>query len=225
MALTVPELAQARAFFEEGLGCVHALDLGPFRDDAGTWMQDAIGTHARAAMNIAVMACGDASNVELMEISSPSQDTQFPARGNHGASSLGFFTNDLGATLARAVAVGATPLSSITSVGEGPLAGRSFIYVTAPWGQQIFLMNDGDGIAYAKDPANTKVFSPADLPARQAAPLIGKHRAPRYARGTHSFTSCRASPQSKRPRKSTTRRAVSSGFSMKGICPPPTTSR
>jgi catechol 2,3-dioxygenase-like lactoylglutathione lyase family enzyme len=166
MALTVPEMAQARAFFEDGLGCVHALDLGPFRDDAGTWMQDAIGTHARAVMSIAVMTCGNASNVELMEIFSPSQDTKFPTRDDHGASSLGFYTNDLEATLARAVAEGATPLSGITSAGEGPLAGRSFIYVTAPWGQQIFLMNDGNGIAFGKDPANVKVFSPADLPAR-----------------------------------------------------------
>lgn len=166
VALTVPDLAQARAFFDAGLGCVHALDLGPFRDDAGTWMQDTIGTHARAVMSISVMSCGNASNVELMEISSPVQDTKFPARDDLGASSLGFYTTDLEATLARAIAAGATPLSSITSVGEGPLAGRSFIYVTAPWGQQIFLMNDGDGIAYAKDPANVKVFSPADLPAR-----------------------------------------------------------
>ncbi len=166
IALTVPDMAVAQSFMEDAFGCEHALDLGPFKDDAGTWMQDAIGTHPRAVMSIAVLACGNASNIELMEISSPSQEKNLPARDDIGASSVGLYTDDLEATLERAVAAGATPLSGITSVGEGPLAGRSFIYVTAPWGQQFFLMNDGQGIAFAKDPANVSVFSPADLPAR-----------------------------------------------------------
>ena len=167
VALTVPDMTEARAFFEAGLGCVHALDLGPFRDDSGTWMQDAIGTHPRAVMNIAVMQCGNASNVELMEIETPEPAEGFPRRDHVGASSLGFYVDDLAATLSDALAAGGRQLGQVTEVGEGPLAGRSFIYVTSPWGQQIFLMNDGDdGIAFTRSDDAVNLFSPADLPRR-----------------------------------------------------------
>ncbi len=165
IAITVPDMTQAKDFFINGLGCKFVLDLGPFKDEQGTWMQDAIGTHKDAVMYIGEMQCGNATNVELMEISSPTQNKKFPTREDFGASSLGFYTDDLKATIARVLENGGAKLGSITSVAEGPLAGRSFIYVTAPWGQQIFLMNDGDGIAYSKQDDAIDVFSPADIPA------------------------------------------------------------
>ena len=167
IAITVPDLAEARSFMETAFGCEHALDLGPFMDPNGTWMQDAIGTHKDAVMHIAELVCGNATNIELMEISSPTQDVVFPKREDFGASSIGLYTDDLRATLDRATAAGATPLAQITSVSEGPLAGRSFIYVTAPWGQQFFLMSDGaEGTAFSRSDAPVIPFSPRDLPKR-----------------------------------------------------------
>lgn len=166
VALTVPDLAQARTFFTDGLGCKSVLTLGPFKDDNGSWMADFIGTHPRAVMNIGVMQCGNASNIELMEISSPSQDKKFPDRDDLGASSLGFYVDDLNDSIKQVKAAGGALLGGVTSVGEGPLSGRSFIYVRAAWGQQIFLMNDGNGIAYSKQPDAVKIFSPADLPVK-----------------------------------------------------------
>lgn len=167
IAITVPNIAEARSFMETAFGCEHALDLGPFQDPNGLWMQDAIGTHKDAVMHISELVCGNATNIELMEISSPTQDTVFPKRDDIGASSIGLYTDDLQATLDRAVSAGATPLGQITSVGEGPLAGRSFIYVTSTWGQQFFLMTDGeDGTAFSRSGAAVIPFSPRDLPAR-----------------------------------------------------------
>lgn len=165
IAITVPNLSEARDFMEAAFGCQHALDLGPFQDPNGTWMQDAIGTHKDAVMHISELVCGNATNIELMEISSPTQDVTFPRRDDIGASSIGLYTDDLNSTLARALTAGANQLGQITSVSEGPLAGRSFIYVTAPWGQQFFLMNDGeDGTVFSRSGADVIPFSPRDLP-------------------------------------------------------------
>lgn len=166
VGISVPNLTAARTFFEDGLGCVTAFDLGPFKDDAGTWMADYIGTHPRAVMNIAIMKCGNASTVELMEIKSPSQRTQMPRRDDIGSASLGFYTDDLEASITKVENAGGKTLGGITDVTSGPEEGRRFVYTMSPWGQLVFLLNDGDGIAYAKQDAGVELFSPADLPSK-----------------------------------------------------------
>ncbi len=164
VALTIPDMEQARAFLQEGLGCRTVFDLGPFKDDSGNWMQDYIGTHPRAVMNIAVMNCGNTASVELMEISSPTQNKTYPQRDDLGAASLGFYVDDLDASLVRVAAAGGEVLGGITSVGAGPETGRKFAYVRSPWGQLFFLLNDGEGIAYNAQPHETPLPSPRDLP-------------------------------------------------------------
>lgn len=165
VAITVPDLSEAKSFFVGALGCKQVFDLGPFKDDNGNWMADNIGTHPRAVMNIGIMRCGNASTVELMEINSPSQNKEFPARDDLGASSLGFYTDDLEGSIDQVKSAGGTVLGSITSVEQGPEAGRRFIYTKSPWGQLIFLLNDGDGIAYSKNPQEVPLFSTLDYPA------------------------------------------------------------
>jgi len=164
VAITVPQLATARAFFEDGLGCQSVFDLGPFKDETGSWMADFIGTDPRAEMVIAVMKCGNASIVELMEISSPSQNTTMPRRDDIGSASLGFYVDDLEGSIARIESAGGKSLGSITSINTGPEEGRRFIYTVSPWGQMIFLLNDGDGTAYSRQENAVSLFSPADLP-------------------------------------------------------------
>lgn len=164
VALTIPDMAQARAFMQDGLGCRTVFDLGPFKDDSGTWMQDYIGTHPRAVMNIAVMNCGNTASVELMEISSPSQNKTYPQRDDLGAASLGFYVDDLEASLERVAGAGGEVLGGVTNVDAGPEAGRKFAYVRAPWGQLFFLLNDGEGIAYDEQPHDVPLPSPRNLP-------------------------------------------------------------
>jgi len=164
VAITVPDLAAARTFFIDGLGCLSVFDLGPFKDDKGNWMADYIGTHPRAEMKIAVMKCGNASTVELMEIKSPSQKTTMPKRDDIGSASLGFYTDNLEASIKKVEDAGGRALGGITDVSTGPEKGRRFIYTVSPWGQMIFLLNDGDGIAYSKEEGVIDLFSPAELP-------------------------------------------------------------
>ena len=160
VALTVPNLGDAKSYFEKAFGCLSAYDLGPFADDKGTWMADNLGTDARAKLNIAVMQCGNASNVELMEFSSEKQNTAFPARQDYGAASVGFYVDDLEASVKQVQNAGGELMGQINSVGEGPIAGRTWAYTRAPWGQLVFLMNDGDGVAYDRQDGAVKMFSP-----------------------------------------------------------------
>lgn len=165
VAITVPDLTEAKSFFVEGLGCKTVFDLGPFLDDKGNWMAEQAGTHPRAIMTIAVMQCGNASNVELMEIKSPAQVKRTPARDDIGAASLGFYVENLESSIERVKSAGGSALGNIVDVAEGPEAGRRFIYTRAPWGLLIFLLNDPkEGIPHNKQAGNTKLFSPADLP-------------------------------------------------------------
>lgn len=164
VALTIPDLEEARAFLTDGLGCRTVFNLGPFKDDTGTWMQDYIGTNPRAVMNIAVMNCGNTASVELMEVSSPTQNKTIPQRDDIGAASIGFYVDDLQASLDRITAAGGKVLGGVTTVDAGPEAGRSFAYVRAPWGQLVFLLNDGEGIAYDKVPQDIPLHSPRELP-------------------------------------------------------------
>ena len=164
VGITVPDLAQARDFFTGPLGCEEAFALGPFADPEGNWMADNLATDPRAQLNISVLKCGNATNVELFEFQSPAQRKSWPKREDHGATSLGFYVDDLEKTVAALETAGVTILGGIKKVEQGPIAGRSWIYAQAPWGLMIFLMSEPNGIAYEKQEDALHLFSPRNLP-------------------------------------------------------------
>ena len=115
--------------------------------------------------NLAERLVAFGSTIELMGIKSPSQDPEIPMRDDVGSASLGFYTDDLEASIKRIEAAGGKALGGITDVTGGPEEGRRFIYTVSPWGQMVFLLNDGTGIAYGAQENDVDLFSPADLPA------------------------------------------------------------
>ncbi|MGH3012361.1 MAG: hypothetical protein ACRDMY_11085, partial [Gaiellaceae bacterium] len=48
--ITVPDLDEAVAWFEDVMGCSAPLTFGPFSDPTGTFMQDLLGVHPRAVI-------------------------------------------------------------------------------------------------------------------------------------------------------------------------------
>ena len=57
--ITVPDVKAATAFFTDVLGCAHAMSFGPFSDDKGTFMQDAVNVNPRAVIDeISMVRCG-----------------------------------------------------------------------------------------------------------------------------------------------------------------------
>ncbi|MBB4038918.1 catechol 2,3-dioxygenase-like lactoylglutathione lyase family enzyme [Microvirga flocculans] len=164
IGVTVPSIAEGKAFFEKVLGCEQAYALGPFKDEKGTWMTDNIGAHKSSVANIASLKCGNSTNIELFEFTSPSQNKASPKRDDVGAVSIGFYVDDINAAVAHLKKNNVKLLGDIKKVEEGPIAGRSWIYAETPWGLQIFFESDPNGIAYTKTPGAVKLFSPRNLP-------------------------------------------------------------
>ncbi|WP_157961308.1 VOC family protein [Microvirga flavescens] len=160
IGVTVPSLAEGKAFFEKVLGCQQAYELGPFKDEKGTWMTDNIGAHKSSVAKIASLKCGNSTNIELFEFTSPSQNKVSPKRDDMGATSIGFYVEDIDAAIAHLKKNNVKLLGDVKKVEEGPIAGRSWIYAETPWGLQIFIESDPNGIAYTKTPGAVKLFSP-----------------------------------------------------------------
>lgn len=166
IGITVPSLDEASSYFVSAFGCEEAIRVGPLLDPNGNWMETTLGTHPRAELNIAVLACGNSSNIELFEFESPTQNANVPKRDDLGAASIGFYTDDLEGSIEAIRQAGGSILGEITSIGDGPFAGRDFIYSTTPWGQLVFLANDGNGIAYSRENPAVELYSPAEHPLR-----------------------------------------------------------
>jgi hypothetical protein len=62
--ITVPDMTQAVSFFTDILGCQKIMSFGPFSDDKGTFMKDALDVHPRAVITqITMIRCGFGSNI------------------------------------------------------------------------------------------------------------------------------------------------------------------
>src|ERR1700723_1041559 len=84
--ITVPDIKAATAFFTDVIGCTHAMSFGPFSDDKGTFMQDAVNVNPRAVIEQIVMVrWGYGSNIELFQNQLHQQDKRKPKNSEHGA--------------------------------------------------------------------------------------------------------------------------------------------
>ena len=152
IGLTVPDIEQAETFFSDVLGCEKATSFGPFRDDAGTFMQDLLDVDPRAVVNqITLMRCGFGSNIELFSYDAPDQQTVRPRNSDIGGHHIGFYVDDIDAAAAYFKDKGIRTLMGPFPVNEGPAAGQSIIYFFAPWGLQMEAISFPKGMAYEKD--------------------------------------------------------------------------
>lgn len=152
IGLTVPDIAEAEAFFTEVLGCEKATSFGPFRDDEGTFMQDLLNVDPRAVIHqISLLRCGFGSNIELFDYESPDQQTVQPRNSDIGGHHIAFYVEDIDAAAAYLKEKGIRTLMGPLPVSEGPAAGQSIIYFYAPWGLQLEAISFPDGMAYEKD--------------------------------------------------------------------------
>ena len=160
IGVTVPDIEQAVGFFQDVLGCQEAFRFGPFMDDKGTFMQDLVNVNARAVIKQIVMVrCGQGSNIELFQYSSPDQKTEEPRNSDYGGHHLAFYVKDIKAAVDKAKANGLKTFMGPFPIKEGPAAGQSITYVLAPWGMQLELISYPKGMAYEKG-AKTRLWAP-----------------------------------------------------------------
>ena len=160
--ITVPDMAQAISFFTDILGCQRIMAFGPFSDDKGTFMKDALDVHPRAVITqIVQIRCGFGSNIELFSYQSPDQQVVQPKNSDIGGYHIAIYVDDIKAADAYLKSKGVHTLFGPIPVSEGPAAGQVILYFKAPWGLQMEAISYPNGMAYEKD-ASVKLWTPKD---------------------------------------------------------------
>lgn len=162
VGITVPDIAAARAWFVDVLGCASPLSFGPFSDPVGTFMQDLLGVHPRAVIEqISVVRCGNGPSVELFEYSSPDQVQAFRKNSDFGGKHIAFYVRHIGKAVAYLESRGVEKLLGPLPVTDGPAAGQTINYFRAPFGTYIELISYPEGMAYEQT-AMTPLWDPRD---------------------------------------------------------------
>ena len=158
--LTVPDIDAACEFFENVIGCEVLFSAGSASDDEGDWMQDHINVHPRARnIEYRYVRCGNGTNLEIFQYSSPDQRTEPPKNSDIGGHHIAFYVDDMDAAVAHLKAHGVRVLDEPTVVTDGPTAGLTWVYFLAPWGLQLELVSCEDGIAHDKS-GKTMLWQP-----------------------------------------------------------------
>lgn len=143
--VTVPDLEAAVAFFCGALGCQELYRLGPFQAD-DDWMARRLGVDRAAVIpQIAILACGTGSRLELFHYVAPDQDPHIPRNSDMGGHHIAFYVDDMDRALEAVRAHGAEVLDLPTAMADGPSAGETWVYVRTPWGLQIELVHRREG--------------------------------------------------------------------------------
>jgi catechol 2,3-dioxygenase-like lactoylglutathione lyase family enzyme len=162
VGITVPDIDEAVAWFEDVMGCRAPLTFGPFSDPTGTFMQDLLGVHPRAVIEqITMVRCGDGPNVELFQYTSPDQDRSFRKNSDFGGKHIAFYVRRIDKAVAYMQSKGVEKLLGPLAVIDGPAAGQSINYFRAPFGTYIELISYPKGMAY-EETAETPLWDPRD---------------------------------------------------------------
>jgi glyoxylase I family protein len=152
IGITVPDLDQAREFFEDVLGFEYLYRLGPLRDDEGEWMTEHLNVHPRAVSpRIYFFRLGGQAVLEVFEYESPDQRKEVPRNSDIGGHHLALYVDDLDAAVAELRARGVQVLGEPTA-SQGPHEGQRWVYFLAPWGLQCELVSYPQGKAYFRNP-------------------------------------------------------------------------
>lgn len=137
IGITVPNIKEAITFFEAVFGAVDVFHTGPFDvDDA--FMKGKLGAapHTRIR-DLVFLRCGNGTSVELFEYSGEDSSARPKRVSEVGGVHICFEVEDVFASTERLKAQGIQFLDGPNTVSEGPLAGFSWIYFDAPWGQSL----------------------------------------------------------------------------------------
>jgi catechol 2,3-dioxygenase-like lactoylglutathione lyase family enzyme len=153
VGITVPDIDEAVAWFENVMGCSGPLTFGPFSDPTGTFMQDLLGVHPRAVIEqITMVRCGRSANIELFEYDARDQNRTFPRNSDWAGHHIAFYVRDIDAAVAHMQSKGVQKFLGPLPVTDGPAAGQTINYFRAPFGTYIELISYPQGMAYEADP-------------------------------------------------------------------------
>lgn len=147
VALTVPELDAAVAFYTETIGGTELYRIGPFdaaemprMDDGRDWTEAHINV-AGARLTIAMLQLGPNLMLELFQYDRPAgRNTTPPRNCDFGGHHIALKVSDLAAAKDYLVAKGCRVMAGPIELNEGPCAGLKVNYFLDPWGNQLELV-------------------------------------------------------------------------------------
>jgi glyoxylase I family protein len=151
VGFTVPDLAEARAFLVDVLGCEYLYSLGPFGHPEGVWMAEHLNVHPRTTMRNCFLRLGDQAILEVFEYSAPEQNAVPPRNSDVGGHHVALYVDDLDAAVAYLRERGVRVLGEPTA-SSGAHEGQRWVYFLAPWGMQFELVSYPHGKAYFRTP-------------------------------------------------------------------------
>ncbi|HWG23668.1 VOC family protein [Actinospica sp.] len=144
---TVPDLAEARRFLEEVIGCEYMYSLGPYVHD-DDWMTEHLNVDPRSVMRqLHFFRLAGQAIFEVFEYEAPDQRSVLPRNSDHGGHHVAIYVEDLDAAVSFLREHGVTVLGAPTA-SSGPSAGQRWVYFLAPWGMQFELVSYPDGKAF-----------------------------------------------------------------------------
>jgi catechol 2,3-dioxygenase-like lactoylglutathione lyase family enzyme len=152
IGFTVPDLAEARAFLVDVLGCEYLYSLGPFEHPGTDWMTEHLNVHPRTVMRRnEFFRLGDQVIFEVFHYEAPDQATTPPRNSDIGGHHVAFYVDDLDAAIDHLRAAGVRVLDGPTA-SSGAHEGQRWIYFLAPWGMQFELVSYPNGRAWHHHP-------------------------------------------------------------------------
>ena len=148
VGFTVPDLAEARAFLVDVLGCEYLYSLGPFEHPDTDWMTEHLNVHPRAVMRRnSFFRCGDQVIFEVFDYECEDKAMTPPRNSDVGGHHVALYVDDLDAAVAHLHESGIQVLGEPTA-STGAHEGQRWVYFLAPWGMQFELVSYPDGKAY-----------------------------------------------------------------------------
>jgi len=142
VGFTVPDLDQAVRFFETMFGAVQCLSTG-LMDVDDTYMVRRLGVPGnRRIEDIRVLRVGNGTNLEIFKYSGePESDEPLKRNSQPGGFHLAFQVDDCNTAAERLRAAGVEVLDGPNFVDSGPMAGLTWCYLKAPWGQFLEIVS------------------------------------------------------------------------------------
>jgi glyoxylase I family protein len=152
IGLTVPDLAQARDFLVDVLGCEYMYTLGPYVHEDSDWMLEHLNVHPRTVMRkLHFFRLGGQAVFEVFEYEAPDQKTEVPKNSDIGGHHVALYVDDLDEAVAYLKEQGVQVLGEPT-VSKNASEGQRWVYFLAPWGMHFELVSYPNGKAFDHHP-------------------------------------------------------------------------
>jgi catechol 2,3-dioxygenase-like lactoylglutathione lyase family enzyme len=156
IGLTVPDIAQAAAWFKNVLGFIEPLTFGPF-EDVGPITDVEAGADI---LQITEGRGGNGPNVELFQYSASDQDRTLRRNSDHGGHHVAFYVRHIDKAVEYMQRQGVQKLLGPLPITDGPAAGQTINYFKAPFGF-VELISYPQGMAY-EETASVPLWDPRD---------------------------------------------------------------